>query len=161
MTTYVRYETSNRSKQKARFKQSSKSYGTRHGEGFWDEEEKNKNFGLQYMQKCGWNRGEGLGVQKQGSTKYVRSRYKNDTMGIGCNSEPNHSMFSATMCMFNDILSSLQKNGSSKTENKEKKTSIIDKNLTVSATIKHYEARHHLFCFHLSFFYCFNDLFYN
>jgi len=86
-----------------------RSCGTRHGSQFWTEEKEKKNFGLRYMEKCGWKQGDGLGSQRQGRNECVKTNYKNDNLGLGANVTQNEVMFKATMCMFNDILSRLSK----------------------------------------------------
>eukprot|EP01084_Bolivina_argentea_P220495 373667_1 len=53
-------------------------------------------------------------------------------------------MFQATMCMFNDILSGLNKKKSSDSNSKPS-TLNKNKHLSASAVIKSYEARHHLY----------------
>lgn len=67
----------------------------RHGELFWKEEE--NNFGLKMMNKMGWEQGkvkefahcrlfitvfQGLGKNESGNTSFVRTKKKNDTLGM-------------------------------------------------------------------------------
>ena len=145
----ITLESSERSKRKSRLRSNLRGYGSRHGDQFWKDEEKRQNFGLKYMNKFGWNKGDGLGKNKQGNTNHVKTRYKNDNKGIGCKHTQNDTMFQATMCMFNDILSGLNnknkdKSSSSSSSSKPKQQK---KNLSASAVIKSYEAKHHLFSF--------------
>merc|ERR1712129_72272 len=114
------------------------SMGGRHGEQFWEDEK--QNFGLKYMNKFGWTQGDGLGKQKQGTQSHVKTKYKNDNKGIGHKQHANNEMFQATMFMFNDILSGLQ--GKKK---KIDESTPASKNLSASAVIKSYEAKHHLY----------------
>eukprot|EP01084_Bolivina_argentea_P005306 10032_1 len=143
----ITLESSDRSKRKNRMRSSLRAYGTRHGDKFWEEEKQRNNFGLKYMNKFGWNKGDGLGKHNQGSTDHVKTKYKNDTRGIGCNTTQNDTMFQATMFMFNDILSSL--NTKKKTDTTKNKPPTPNnqppKYLSTSALIKSYEAKHHLY----------------
>eukprot|EP00483_Globobulimina_turgida_P011830 UN11852 len=137
----ITLESSERSKKKNRTRSNLRAYGTRHGDQFWEEEKQRKNFGLKYMNKFGWSKGDGLGRNKQGNINHVKTKYKNDNRGIGCKTTPNDTMFQATMCMFNDILSGLNK----KKDNQSKKEPSIAKYASTSALIKSYEAKHHLY----------------
>ena len=142
----ITLESSERSKRKNRLRSTRNKYGTRHGDGFWEEERKRDNFGLKYMQKLGWNKGDGLGASRQGQTTMVKAKYKNDTKGIGSKSAANDDMFKATMCMFNDILSGL--NAKKKGKDSAAK-SATPTGTTTSAIIRSYEAKHHLLSVHL------------
>merc|ERR1712228_516284 len=117
--------------------------GSRHGDQFWEDEKKRENFGIKYMNKFGWNKGDGLGKNKQGREQHVKTKYKNDTKGIGHRHSQNNEMFQATMCMFNDILSGLNKKKSANSLPTKSKSS--NKHLSASAVIKSYEAKHHLY----------------
>merc|ERR1712228_1168794 len=85
----------------------------------------------------------GLGKNKQGREQHVKTKYKNDTKGIGHRHSQNNEMFQATMCMFNDILSGLNKKKSANSLPPKSKSS--NKHLSASAVIKSYEAKHHLY----------------
>ena len=134
---------SERSRRKARTKFTNKNAGCRRGDSFWEEEKERKNFGLKYMNKFGWNQGDGLGKEKQGDINHVKAKRKNDNKGIGCKIRHNDTMFQATMCMFNDILAGLN-NKNSKTNNTSNSQGST-KHLSASSVIKSYEAKHHLF----------------
>eukprot|EP01084_Bolivina_argentea_P087809 158571_1 len=140
----ITLESSERSKRKSRVRSNLRSYGTRHGDSFWEEEKSRNNFGLKYMNKLGWSKGDGLGRNRQGNTNHIKTKLKNDNKGIGCRETPNNTMFQATMCMFNDILSGLNKkkdpNASDSSANKSN-----TKHVSASAVIKSYEAKHHLY----------------
>ena len=138
----ITLESSERSKKKSRLRRNLRGYGSRHGDQFWEDEKKRKNFGLKYMSKFGWNQGDGLGKNKQGDVKHLKTRYKNDNKGIGCKHTHNDTMFQATMCMFNDILSGLNTKKNSKSDDSTPKKQT--QHLSASAVIKSYEARHHL-----------------
>jgi len=112
-------------------------------------QKENKNFGLRYMEKCGWKQGDGLGSQRQGRNECVKTNYKNDNLGLGANVTQNEVMFKATMCMFNDILSRLSKkkpisNDNSNHDDDEKKE-LDNKPKNAMEAIRQYEAKHHLY----------------
>ena len=148
----VTLQSSDRSRKKQRFRRrSTKAFGSRHGDEFWEEEKKQNNFGLKYMNKYGWNRGDGLGKNRQGDTQHVKTRLKNDNKGVGCKHAQlqNDTMFQATMCMFNDILSGLNTNKKKKKKSDSSQSNSKSQDLSASAIIKSYEAKHHLLSIHL------------
>ncbi|XP_018378520.1 PREDICTED: uncharacterized protein LOC108771113 [Trachymyrmex cornetzi] len=50
--------------------------------GKWWTEDTNK-FGQRMLEKMGWTKGKGLGINEQGITEFSNTSYKNDTTGIG------------------------------------------------------------------------------
>jgi hypothetical protein len=80
----------------------------RHGTKFWEEEK--SNFGLKMMGKMGWEQGQGLGKDKQGSTQFVRAKIKNDNQGIGATRVNGDDMFSASTGLYNELLKRLNAN---------------------------------------------------
>lgn len=52
--------------------------------GKWWTEDSNK-FGQKMLEKMGWTKGKGLGINEQGITEYLNVPYKKDTAGIGYN----------------------------------------------------------------------------
>lgn len=77
---------------------------TRHGDRFWEEEK--DNFGFRMMQQMGWSTGDGLGREKQGTKKYIRNSFKNDTLGVGVQKKAADNWV-AHQGMFNDLLKRL------------------------------------------------------
>ena len=131
-------------RQKNKRRSNLRSYGSRHGEKFWHEEESKGNFGLRYMQKHGWSKGDGLGHKRQGMKQYIKTTYKNDNLGLGANQQANNTMFQATMCMFNDILSKLGQKKDPNDQNNCNENLNGLSTTSASLAIKQYEARHHL-----------------
>ncbi|EGI68277.1 PREDICTED: uncharacterized protein LOC105143399 [Acromyrmex echinatior] len=50
--------------------------------GKWWTEDSNK-FGQRMLEKMGWTKGKGLGINEQGITEFSSTSHKNDTTGIG------------------------------------------------------------------------------
>lgn len=77
----------------------------RHGESFWEEEK--GGFGYRMMQRMGWERGSGLGRERQGTTEFVRAKRKRDGAGLGADKNKANETWVAATGMFNDLLKRL------------------------------------------------------
>ncbi|ETO29676.1 G-patch domain-containing protein [Reticulomyxa filosa] len=151
------YIDSDRKKGKAR--SSLRSCGTRHGEEFWDEESNKGNFGMKYMEKFGWKKGDGLGANRQGRNSYIKVRHKQDNLGehtkqnkhkqmkgLGANQNATDSMFKTTMLMYNELLTRIKRgkteSDKSKNQNEDSdsdSSGVSDTNVTTA--FRRFEAR--------------------
>jgi len=77
------------------------------GDKFWTEEK--SSFGFKYLSKLGWKPGEGMGATKQGRNKYVHVSVRRENQGLGKKEYTSNEHFKATINMYNDLLTSIQK----------------------------------------------------
>ncbi|KAL6426311.1 hypothetical protein ACFW04_009086 [Cataglyphis niger] len=75
--------------------------------GKWWSEDSNK-FGQRMLEKMGWTKGKGLGINEQGITEYLNVPYKKDTAGIGYDN--NVDVWMEHQEKFNNLLQRLHKN---------------------------------------------------
>ncbi|XP_029664559.1 protein IWS1 homolog A-like [Formica exsecta] len=75
--------------------------------GKWWSEDSNK-FGQRMLEKMGWTKGKGLGINEQGITEYLNVPYKKDTAGIGYDN--NVDVWMEHQEKFNNFLQRLHKN---------------------------------------------------
>lgn len=73
--------------------------------GKWWSEDSNK-FGQKMLEKMGWTKGKGLGINEQGITEYLNVPYKKDTAGIGY--DENLDTWMEHQEKFNNFLQQLQ-----------------------------------------------------
>ncbi|EFN69541.1 Pin2-interacting protein X1 [Camponotus floridanus] len=83
--------------------------------GKWWSEDSNK-FGQRMLEKMGWTKGKGLGVNEQGITEYINVSHKNDTAGIGY--DKNVDIWVEHQEKFNNLLKQLHENGNQNTTQK-------------------------------------------
>lgn len=55
----------------------------RFNEAFWDKAEQHNSFGMKLMMKMGWNKGEGIGKEKEGISGCITVTQDNSKRGIG------------------------------------------------------------------------------
>lgn len=85
--------------------------GTRHGDSFWREE--SENTGLKLLTALGWQQGQGLGKEKQGTKNSIKAKLKSNNAGIGQQKKDEGSAFAAvTTQNFNELLKRLNENNS-------------------------------------------------
>ncbi|XP_060079344.1 PIN2/TERF1-interacting telomerase inhibitor 1-like [Ylistrum balloti] len=98
-------------------------------------------FGQKMLEKFGWSNGKGLGANEDGNVEHVKISLKNDTRGVGCSK--NHAdNWIAHQDDFNDLLSSLNQNGSDKDNNDEDssdKVTGLEKKSKASRSRVHYQ----------------------
>ncbi|XP_070158672.1 DNA ligase 1 [Polyergus mexicanus] len=75
--------------------------------GKWWSEDSNK-FGQRMLEKMGWTKGKGLGINEQGITEYLNVPYKKDTAGIGYDN--NVDVWMEHQEKFNNFLQRLHRN---------------------------------------------------
>ena len=68
------------------------------------------------MKKHGWKRGDGLGTKRQGMTRCISVKKRQENLGIGADMDTSATLFKGMMCMYNDVLSKLKKSLSKKRE---------------------------------------------
>ena len=77
----------------------------RQGESFWSEEK--DNVGMKLLQSMGWERGQGLGKDGDGSTAHVKQFRKKDMAGIGATAGTRDAAFLASQDLFQSVLGRL------------------------------------------------------
>ncbi|KAM7173736.1 PIN2/TERF1-interacting telomerase inhibitor 1 isoform 2-T2 [Macrochelys suwanniensis] len=92
------------------------------------------------LEKMGWSKGKGLGVQEQGSTEHIKVQVKNNTLGLGAaiNYEDN---WIAHQDDFNQLLAELNNchgQGESEPSSEEKKTFSLEEKSRSSRKRVHY-----------------------
>ncbi|CAL1689335.1 unnamed protein product [Lasius platythorax] len=83
--------------------------------GKWWTEDSNK-FGQRMLEKMGWTKGKGLGINEQGITEYLNVPYKKDTAGIGY--DKNFEIWMKHQEKFNNFLQQLHGNENQNTSQK-------------------------------------------
>ncbi|XP_064601422.1 PIN2/TERF1-interacting telomerase inhibitor 1-like [Liolophura sinensis] len=74
----------------------------------WSKDE--TKFGQKMLEKMGWSKGRGLGVNEDGRTEHVKISLKDDTRGVGCSKSLADNWISH-QDDFNSLLASLNQNG--------------------------------------------------
>jgi len=72
-------------------------------------------FGQKLMEKFGWNKGDGLGANRDGRTEHIKISLKSDTRGVGC-SKKHDDNWVAHQDDFNSLLASLNSQNESSTQ---------------------------------------------
>ncbi|KAG6934121.1 PIN2/TERF1 interacting, telomerase inhibitor 1 [Chelydra serpentina] len=104
----------------------------------WSKDE--SKFGQKMLEKMGWSKGKGLGVQEQGSTEHIKVQVKNNTLGLGAaiNYEDN---WIAHQDDFNQLLAELNNchgQGESEPSSEQKKTFSLEEKSRSSRKRVHY-----------------------
>ncbi|XP_050804868.1 PIN2/TERF1-interacting telomerase inhibitor 1 isoform X1 [Gopherus flavomarginatus] len=104
----------------------------------WSKDE--SKFGQKILEKMGWSKGKGLGVQEQGSTEHIKVQVKNNTLGLGAaiNYEDN---WIAHQDDFNQLLAELNnchRQGESEPSSEQKKTFSLEEKSRSSRKRVHY-----------------------
>ncbi|XP_053565513.1 PIN2/TERF1-interacting telomerase inhibitor 1 [Bombina bombina] len=105
----------------------------------WSKDE--SKFGQKMLEKMGWSKGKGLGAQEQGSTEHVKVQVKNNTFGLGANTNHEDNWI-AHQDDFNQILAELNNfHGTSESESQageEKKSFSLEEKSKTSRKRVHY-----------------------
>ncbi|KAM9156285.1 PIN2/TERF1-interacting telomerase inhibitor 1 isoform 2-T2 [Pangshura tecta] len=104
----------------------------------WSKDE--SKFGQKMLEKMGWSKGKGLGVQEQGSTEHIKVQVKNNTLGLGAaiNYEDN---WIAHQDDFNQLLAELNNchgQGESEPSSEQKTTFSLEEKSRSSRKRVHY-----------------------
>ncbi|XP_074847584.1 PIN2/TERF1-interacting telomerase inhibitor 1 [Carettochelys insculpta] len=104
----------------------------------WSKDE--SKFGQKMLEKMGWSKGKGLGVQEQGSTEHIKVQVKNNTLGLGAaiNHEDN---WIAHQDDFNQLLAELNNchgPGESEPSSEQKKAFSLEEKSRTSKKRVHY-----------------------
>ncbi|XP_067412269.1 PIN2/TERF1-interacting telomerase inhibitor 1 [Emydura macquarii macquarii] len=104
----------------------------------WSKDE--SRFGQKMLEKMGWSKGKGLGVQEQGSTEHIKVQVKNNTLGLGAavNYEDN---WIAHQDDFNQLLAELNNchgQGESEPSSEQKTTFSLEEKSRSSRKRVHY-----------------------
>uniref|UniRef100_A0A8C0GXJ9 PIN2 (TERF1) interacting telomerase inhibitor 1 n=1 Tax=Chelonoidis abingdonii TaxID=106734 RepID=A0A8C0GXJ9_CHEAB len=101
----------------------------------WSKDE--SKFGQKILEKMGWSKGKGLGVQEQGSTEHIKVQVKNNTLGLGAaiNYEDN---WIAHQDDFNQLLAELNNCHRQEPSSEQKKTFSLEEKSRSSRKRVHY-----------------------
>merc|ERR1719277_457496 len=72
-------------------------------------------FGQKLMEKFGWNKGDGLGANRDGRTEHIKISVKQDQRGVGCSRKYDDNWV-AHQDDFNSLLASLNSQNDSGTQ---------------------------------------------
>lgn len=75
--------------------------------GKWWSEDSNK-FGQRMLEKMGWTKGKGLGINEQGITEFANASFKKDTSGVGF--DKSTEAWTEQMDKFSEFLRQLNEN---------------------------------------------------
>ncbi|XP_073442471.1 PIN2/TERF1-interacting telomerase inhibitor 1 isoform X2 [Dendrobates tinctorius] len=93
------------------------------------------------LEKMGWSKGKGLGAQEQGSTEHVKVHVKNNTLGLGANSNHEDNWI-AHQDDFNQLLAELNDchgtGSAASSDNENKKSFSLEEKSKSSKKRVHY-----------------------
>ncbi|XP_073442469.1 PIN2/TERF1-interacting telomerase inhibitor 1 isoform X1 [Dendrobates tinctorius] len=105
----------------------------------WSNDE--TKFGQKMLEKMGWSKGKGLGAQEQGSTEHVKVHVKNNTLGLGANSNHEDNWI-AHQDDFNQLLAELNDchgtGSAASSDNENKKSFSLEEKSKSSKKRVHY-----------------------